>query len=395
MYHTDMRNDDVNSTAFNSSWDWESEDFIDTDQRSTVEDDPWSDSSLPQEAVNSDAGSSASDSETTDNASPDFVDYLLSEEDEGVYPDEDVEDLYGVFDNLSGTEWDEPEPLAEYDNELSEVLHIYDNIPDIYRNIKVNEFVAGISPSTNGQRAQISQLLEYLSTVRLRRWLPWLREQNWTGHSLFLFLDFRLNHWEENPEWWEYTFWHSRVGHWWAYPSSNYNVLSLDETYMLVQARMEYPSHEIIDEAWLKDWEDFALWKHGFPSFASFAVFRAEMIDGEDWRRVLISNPDYYYLSVEEQDIIALYDVSHRVEPLMASLDGGRYSVWEDYLPYRNPRRSLLWFAMQDQYDPAEWHDNLGWPHDWVEATHPYFLDNSSNDMSGPYKNPPYHNGTE
>ena len=335
------------------------------------------------------------DSRASVNASSDFGDYLLPEEDEGVYSDENVEDLYGAFDSITGTEWDEPEPVAEYDSELSEALHISEDVPGIYRNLKINEFVARISPSTDRQRVQISQLLEDLSAGRLRRWLPWLCEQNWSGHSLILFLDFRLNFWEENPEWWEYTFWHSRSGHWWAYPSSSYNVLSLDETYTLVQARLEYSSQEIIDEAWLKDWEDFALWKHGFPSFASFAVFRAEMIDGEDWRKVLVSNSDYHELSVEERSIYALYDVSHRAETLMASLDGGRYSVWEDHLPYRNPRRSLLWFAMQDQYDPAEWHDNLGWPHDWVDATHPYFLGNSSNDMSGPYISPPYNNGTQ
>ena len=376
MYYTDMRSDDVDSTRPGSSLDWESEDFIDTDQQPIVEDDPWSESPIVYELEYLDH-----DSVVSESVASDLENYLPTEE------DEDDENLSGVFEDLSKAEWDEPEPFAEYDSDLSEILHISEDVSDLYRNIKIDELIAGISSSTNRQRAQIFQLLEYLSTGRLRIWLPWLHAQSWTGHSLFLFLDFRLNHWEENPEWWEYTFWHSRFGHWWTYPSSNYNILSLDATYMLVHARLSYPSQEIIDEAWLKDWEDFALWKQGFPSFASFAVFRAEIAGGEDWRRILISNSDYSEINVEEQGLSALYDVSHRVEPLMASLDGGRYSVWEDHLPYRNPRRSLLWFAMQDQYDPAEWHDNLGWPHDWIEAVHPYLLVPSPRDIGTSIRN--------
>ncbi len=384
MYYIAMRNNDVGSAPYDLSLDWESEDFIDTDKQPIVEDDPWSDSPIACELEDID-----DDSVINETASSDIDDYPF-EEDEGFYSDEDGENLYSPFDDLSGTEWDEPEPLAEYDSDLSGTLHISEDVSGIYRNIKIDEFVASISPITDAQRVQISQLLGGMSAGRLRSWLPWLWDQDWTGHSLLLFLEFRINYWEETPEWWEYTFWHSSQGHWWTYPSSSYNMLSRDATYDLVHARLAYSSDEIIDEAWLKDWEDFALWKHGFPSFAGFAVFRAEPKNGEDWRSMIVWNTDLSKFTEETPCKSGLYNVSHRVDPLMASLDGGRYSVWEDSLSYRKPQGLPLWFAMQDWYDPSEWHDNLGWPYDCVEATHPYLLGNSSNDMSGPYTNPPY-----
>ena len=281
MYYIAMRNNDFDSAPSDLSLDWESEDFIDTDKQSIVEDDPWSDSQIAYELEDIDDASVISETASSESIVDDFS---ISEYDE-IFDDEDGENFYDATDDFGEYDLDEPEPLAEYDSDLSEKLHIFEDVSGIYRNIKIDEFVAGISSSTDTQRAHISQLLEGMSAGRLRSWLPWLWDQDWTGHSLLLFLDFRINYWEKTPEWWEYTFGRSSQGHWWTYPSSSYNMLSRDATYDLVHARLDYPSREIIDEAWLKDWEDFALWKRGFPSFAGFAVFRAEIVDGEDWRR--------------------------------------------------------------------------------------------------------------
>ena len=46
------------------------------------------------------------------------------------------------------------------------------------------------------------------------------------------------------------------------------------------------------------------------------------------------------------------------VGPLISN---SKWRVWDDNLPYRTLGGSSQWFAVQDWYDPSEWHDNLGW----------------------------------
>ena len=279
-------------------------------------------------------------------------------------------------------DWDEPEPSAEYDDDIRESLHpVNYDLSDISLALRLDEFVASVESANDAQRMEIIQMLETLSTNRLHRWLSWLREQEWTGRSLTLFLDFRLNYWEETPEWWVSSY--SRYEHWGAYPKS-YNALSLDATLTLVQARQNYDASEIIDATWLKDWEDLELWKLGFPSFASFAVFRASQNDGEDWYSHIIANTDFY----TSQSILTLYRLSARgrSEPILAAMDE-RHRVWEEFLPYGN-----YWFAIQDWYDPNEWHDGLGWAIVSYEDSLSNML--GIKDMTEPYSEFPYHKST-
>ncbi len=112
------------------------------------------------------------------------------------------------------------------------------------------------------------------------------RIKAWTGDSLVLFLEFRAL-WVENPQWWECTFWSSKINYWSTY--WNASTLSRDGCYELVQSRLICEADEVIGQGWLRDWEDLEVWKRGFPSFAAFAVFRAGLPEGEDWKAYLSS----------------------------------------------------------------------------------------------------------
>ena len=232
-------------------------------------------------------------------------------------------------------EWDEPEPLAEYDSELRQWLYVIDDYDDAALGVelRLDQWVATIGTANLFQRHVAAQLLRDIGNNRLRTWLPWLSKQQWTGESLVLFLRFRA-HWESNPHWWEYSYWDWRARCW--YPTRNRYSLSLEDTYQLVHLRLDCPTKEMIDEAWLADWLDLALWEHGFRSFASFALFRAGFSNGDNWIRHI----DRYAL-----------DDSHSNET------GSRWN--NEHRLYRygpNP-----WFAEQNWYEPNEWHDNLGW----------------------------------
>ena len=270
---------------------------------------------------------------------------------------------------------DEPEPLAEYDGDLTEPLYNPDgDVANLSQKLGADELVASIECATDDERTQISAILSEFSPRKLSKWIPWLKEKEWTGQSLLLFLEF-LDLWNENPQWWEYSVWSRSLDRWWAYSSSS--ILSRDACYDLIQHRLQYEPDNVIDETWFKDWDDLVLWKRGFPSFASFAGFRAGLNEGDNWRDHL--GPHL----VDQLDLdsrpIALHSTPNDYDShsILVSLIGG-YSVWEDTLLHKG---RPLWFAVQDWYDPVEWHDNLGWPCTWVEAEHPYLSDESSNSL--------------
>ena len=252
---------------------------------------------------------------------------------------------FGHHSGLNGeavddTYLDEPEPLIEYDSLLRKPLYQVDiDDSDLFRTFPVDQLVSSIDEMNDSQAGESTDLLLDFSTSRLRIWLPWLRRQNWTGESLLLFLQFRV-YWEENSGLWEASFWDSRFGCWrptW----SRYN-LSRDDQFDLIQSRMGHSPESVIDGAWFQDWERFALWKYGFQAFAEFALFRALIADGEDWRNLV----DWYHSnSIVQND--------HQSE------DG--WSI--DGLISRTDKRSspVFWFASQDWYDSLEWHDGLGW----------------------------------
>ena len=266
---------------------------------------------------------------------------------------------------------DEPEPLAEYDGDLAEPLYNQDgDIANLSQKLSADEVIARIECATNDERTQISAMLSEFGSRKLSKWTPWLKGKKWTGQSLLIFLEF-LDLWNENPQWWEYSVWSQWLDRWWTY--SNSGVLSRDACYDLIHHRLQYEPENVIDETWLKDWDDLALWKRGFHSFASFAVFRAGLSEADDWRDHVSPH------LVDELDgdsrPIALYRTPNDYDShsILFSLIGG-YSVWEDTLLHKG---RPLWFAVQDWYDPVEWHDNLGWACTWVEAEHPYLSDES------------------
>ena len=385
--HSDYDNDGIPDSLTG----WRIEDFLDADEFSLAEEDPWADipsDSDESESVGSsptaaDSGNSSRSEEIRPNQ-PDLLDVELDlsiGEFEEPETDEDAAALFGGIDDLDEPVWDEPEPFAEYDSELSEDLYIPDDdISDRSRKIKIDEFVAGVSDLTPAQQGQVTELLETLSLGRLSSWLPWLRGKDWTGHSLLLFLEFRLIQWEENSEWWDSSFWNARLDHWWAY--SNSSTLSLDGTFTLVQSRLHCSPDEIVDELWFKDWDDYAVWKRDFPSFAAFAIFRAGLLDGENWLELLTWYADF--APVEGTRSSAIYQSYNPRDFDLPSIPiGDSYRFWEDHSPFRNSNGTLLWFAVQDWYDPSEWHDNLDWACGWQDGENPYLPDEALDSMRG------------
>ncbi len=379
---------------------WSDEDFTNPPNLDVVEDDPWSispnradanvaqnlqiEGQLPSKASdNSNTKSDATapvgqteDSQLTD-AKTDIDDLEPTEEDDWGSDDLHLADQVGLdyyVDNL-----DEPEPLAEYDSDLSETLYELDSdISNLTLRLRVDEFIAGVEHATDNHREELSEALNELGSRRLSHLLLWLKRKNWTGHSLLLFINFRAV-WDDNPDWWEYIVWRSGFDTLWRY--SNSGVLSRDACYELIHSRLHCNPHEVIDERWYEDWDNFVLWKRGFPSFASFALYRAGLNDCEDWWSLLD-----FTNGVEETESDSFSDIYNAykggyITSIIDSLTG-RHRVVEDYSPYRRSYGPPQWFAIQDWYDPVEWHDSLGWPHAWIESTHPYMFPESLDSIS-------------
>ena len=248
---------------------------------------------------------------------------------------DDEDDL----DDVNGIYHDDLEPLSEYDSELRQPLYVIDEDDATLSNeLMVDRWVAtSLRNATGIEKERISALLRQLTGRRLRYWLRWVEQQEWNGHSLLLFLRFR-EHWNANPHWWECSFWDRRMVRW--HPTRSRYSLSLDASYELVQRRLGHSPGAVIDESWLGDWLELRLWERGFPSFASFAVFRAGFQLGENWQRHLDWDP------ADDGDG---FRYGQNGLEMRANL----------YWAYRcGPP---LWFLDQDWYDPSEWHDNLGW----------------------------------
>ncbi len=264
---------------------------------------------------------------------------------DGRQPGDDADDLASSLDlddnsgrvDIDDVDWDEPELLSEYNGELRQPLYVIDDDDDYFlgNELLIDRWVATkLATYTRIRQKQIAELLREFSVNRLRRWLPWLEKQQWTGGSLLLFLRFWV-YWDSNQHWWEHSFWDYRLQCWYL-TRSRYS-LSLDDSYNLIQLRRHYRPSEVINETWLGDWIELALWQRGFRSFASFAVFRAKFKPGESWQR---------HLNSDAPEDPEGYDVQ----------SNKRINGYRRYR-YGPP----LWFSEQDWYDSSEWHDNLGW----------------------------------
>ena len=357
-------------SEYRSSRGWAQEDFLDATNRDVHEDDPWIN---PEDVALFVGDQNGRNAEPTDidifvePISPEpggdellgpevdgwgFDDFPLNNDESsteiGILSEWDRNPPSGpsefLGDNAQGVETigrypDEPEPLAEYDSELARPLYQIDDNEGLSQALKVSEFVAAIELIDEDQRQEISELLLEFSVTRLRRWLPWLCSQKWTGRVLLLFLTFR-EQWESSPEWWEATFWDARFECW--RPMWSRYSLSRDDLLELVHQRPNHSADQIIDESWLHDWVQFGLWRYGFLSFGGFALFRASMTDSDNWRRHVdwFAPIDAYDAGLDSYDRRHLDDV---VQQLSAQ------------------SRRALSLVCHDWYDSFEWHDNLGW----------------------------------
>lgn len=193
-------------------------------------------------------------------------------------------------DDLDSSEYapigfDEPEPEGEFIGGLSQELHIPDGgIHNLRQTLELDEFLAYVGEMTDCQRYRIEETLLSFSAPRRANWLRWMKLKEWTGKSLLLFLQF-YDLWNETPMWWEYLYFSTSSDAWELHYNSA--TLSREKCYNLALLRLGYRVDAIIDESWFEDWDDFGLWRHGFNSFASFAVFRAGVSPGEDWKRLV------------------------------------------------------------------------------------------------------------
>ena len=261
---------------------WVEEDFVDGDSIETfAENDPWDPNalstvspgySLPERLSYE---PEATDHEARADGAWDFVDEL-AEVDTGDQWSE------GAFDSPS--DWVEPDPTVDASSELSESLYPPDEtITDISRELKIGELLAQVEPITEEQRARCHQMLRVCGIGRLRRWIPWLAKRAWCGQKLQLFLEFR-RHWESgaNVRWWETFHWDFREQEW--MPGYHSGTLTLDHGRELVEKRAHCDVADVIDPAWFFEWQNYAAWELGIRSFASFAVFRAGIPNGDLWQ---------------------------------------------------------------------------------------------------------------
>ena len=388
---------------------WTDEDFVDLTGLDIIEDDPWSyppddDDSAAAEylvvggrATTADVTGEDVDSGDELAANSATVQHQVDLGTVGTYEVDETDDP--VIDSLlwDGAEFgeelestpydfeddsdylDEPEPITEYDSDLADSF--FDSNGDIEvkeLDLRLDALIADIRPATSDQLAQIRNILSGFNSARLWNWIRWIETKEWTGHTLLLFLEFR-EFWECNPDWWERWMWYRKIGPKTA--KTDPSVLSRDATYSLLRHRLHCEPEEVIDPAWFDDWDYYSLWKHGFYSFASYAVFRAELSMVEDWRSFVTWNPsdglavEWTYTAVQFQFFggEARYMLDH---------SAGKLHVREADSPHRTHRNGPPhWFATQDWYDTAEWHDNLGWVVDGMEMTHPHL---SPQSMEGP-----------
>ena len=338
---------------------WSSEDFIEPVEENIVEDDPWGCDTLPEWALDNDTKISTAPLSQPFDGTAGLVelpnDDLLSGGDDAYevhYGLEEPLSAINYTESINLSAFEEPEPDTEGKSELRQSL--YDqNYRDlnISQRIKINEFIATLEVTEEDQISDIVELLEGFGNAKLIRWLPWLRDQAWTVPSLLLFLGFRII-WEHTLQWWETSFWSDRDG--WRLYYNPYS-LSLDDTYELIQSRLDCSPDDVVDKQWVEEWENLAPWNYGFQSFASFISFRSRLEEHTDWH--------LYFDSVMQLDKDnGVYHPEYNIENRFGSFTNivDEYSIQpQTGLTPLQLRSPASWFKSQAYYDPSEWHDNL------------------------------------
>ncbi len=338
---------------------WSSDDFIEPEEQDLAEDDPWGCDTLPEWSLDNDTKSNTALLAQLSDGTAGLVelrnDDLLSD---GV---DAYEVHYGLEEALPATNntesidisvFEEPDPDIEGKSDLRQSLFDqFEQDLNISQRIKINEFLANLEAPEEDHISHIVELLEGLGNAKLMRWLPWLRDQAWTGPNLLLFLGFRII-WEHTLQWWETSFWSDRDG--WRLYYNPYS-LSLDDTYELIRSRLDCSPDDVVDKRWVEEWENLAPWNYGFQSFASFILFRSRLEDHTDWHL-------YFDSEMQLDKGKGIYHPEYNVENKFGSFTGlvNEYSVGSQIGRTPHQLRSpAAWFKSQAYYDPSEWHDNL------------------------------------
>ena len=236
-----------------------------------------------------------------------------------------------------------PEPIEDFASERSQLQFDLetDVDVDVKWNLQIDELIAKLGGTKDTWFSEIWELLWDFCYRRSYRF-NWLKEKSWEIESLRLFLEF-LQCWEDNQEWWEAYFYNRWLGSW--QPVWSRGNLSLNSCYSLVQLRINCTPEEVIDQDWFEDWHEYELWAKGFPSFLSYALFRAGLSDHLDW-----------YQQVIRHDLAE--DWSEKPGEFANEMpeESEELSLVE-----RIDRRNTLpdWLLHQDWYSASEWLDNL------------------------------------
>ncbi|MCY4312835.1 MAG: hypothetical protein OXD44_03900 [Gammaproteobacteria bacterium] len=250
---------------------WADDDFFndDLDSKIPMELDPWD---IPEE----DGSASSNPSEELSRESPDSEDAITESWDYEDFQDYEFDEQW--YGYLTGADIsNEPAPIAEADNKLSETKYPKDeSITNLSWELKIGEFLACLEPCTPEQHARCLELFRAYSVSRLCHLLPWMRQYVWDGQKLQFFLEFR-NYWEasRNIEWWEIIFWDFRSQSW--IPTYDKSTLTYDQTWELLKKRAKKSVSQVIDRKWILEWEKFAMWEYGIRSFAQYALLRSDI----------------------------------------------------------------------------------------------------------------------
>lgn len=338
---------------------WNTQDFIDHPASSPTEDDPWDPLTLLERASSSpdttplEVQFTPYESQPTETSHDEL--YIP-----GDWPEDDFAPDPG--DELL----DEPILTEEFDPDLrSELYGAFDSIDIAHVDIRLDLFLAGVGLSEEQYR-QVSNYLKTFSKIKRSNWLTWLASKVWTDQTLLLFVQF-LAYWEDNPEWWESNWYDPRYG-WLPSTSPSSNTLSRDNAYCIVHDRIDFPPDKMIDSSWFDEWDCYSLWQYDYPTFASFAKFRAELDDDEEWESLIEWETEI------EKDVESYGQA--------AGSKDGWFSARENGIPaYSHATNLQYWYAVQDWYPKREWHDNLGWS---MSSAGTDILSNPSNDLRGP-----------
>ncbi|MCY4625520.1 MAG: hypothetical protein OXC99_11050 [Chloroflexi bacterium] len=248
-----------------------------------------------------------------------------------------------VFDPLDDPEWSIVTP-EDLENDRQPIFVPRGDLNR--RELDISMWLSGIDGINETVKAEVMQTLLLMSSSRFGRWFSWLKDNNWNGRSLDMFLAFR-SHWSESEDLWGKLTWRKdpekkRAWNWETI--LDYRVLTLDKALRLINSRIDCAIYEIINEEWVEDWDNLNVWTrvdNGLFSLVDFAVYRAQLHEAEDWQY----RPD---LSM---------DLLH----IPKSKLPGKITTYEDIEEFRQDRGAQSWFARQDWHDPVDWHDGLGW----------------------------------